>query len=686
MHPRLALLLGFILGWSLLTPRLLASGLPGAPPVTARAAAFDHPALDPQPVRVEGLSFTLGHLTLNLAHGRGSVVRVGGTPVGLFFCGEGSVSYLSTDPAEHQVLKFNLLRNTSLEAKTTPAGLRIEDTLKTVLIWFGGMPLPAFNGAPAEGLADEFKAQRAYFAIRDWAQVGNLMALRADNAPDRRVAVAEIEGRNHRGVFLYDDAISHKESYCSTNWRDTPGAPAITSVPLSESFLQGSRNNPLDPDFLLTAVDLDLEASKGSFVRMQVIETVVPIRPSLRTLRFDLNSNLFKWNGGGYLRAPIRVDSVTSESGEPIPFEHHQNCLLLTWPAPLEPSRPIKLRFGISGPFLLRHESDNYWELGVDHWFPQPDLAGQTYTVHCRMKVETPFIPVAPGRVIRQEATATHHLLETAIDRPVCFFSVAAGKFQVQEFTSPHTSVKLRLYGYAGLSQISGGQLAKTIQGFIGFYETFLGRFPFDDLAVVERNELGHGQAPPGLLFLTGEAFNPLADEVKRAYAIAWINQGVAHEVAHQYWGIQVRMFAADDQWITEAFSEYCAALAMRQIKGTGKDRFNRAFARWTSEATTANGATTISHANWLRSNAPGEFWFRQFSMYDKGALLLGAIHKELGDDGFARFLNTYQREFTWKATITQDIPDLLKRLTGKDWEPFFRKYYWGSEIPTARP
>lgn len=683
-------LLGLILLGSLPGLCLLATGNPGSEtipgPSPFRAAAYDQPVVDAQSVRVEGLSIAIGHMDLKLAKGRASIVKVAGKPAGLFFSGEGKARYLSTDPTEHPVLKFNLKRNTSLEARALPGGLEVEDAVKSVLIWYGGMPLPALEGAAAEGLADEFKEQRTYFSFRNWAQVGNSMALREGNAPERHLAIAEIAGKNHKGVFVYDDALSRKESYSATQWRETTGAPAINQIPLSESFLLGSRNNPLDPDFLLTAVDLTLQASSGSFAKIQVTETVVPVKPSLRMLQFQLNSNNYPWDGSQFRPSPIRVESVLTEAGEPVAFEHHDDVLCLSWPTALQPSQPIKLKFVISGKMLLRHGGDNYWELGIEPWFPQPEVTGQAYTVHCRMEVEKPFLPVAPGKVLKQETTETHHILETVIERPVCFLALAAGKFETMELTSPNTSVKVRLYGYAGLSKASGERLARTVQGFIQFYQTFLGKFPFDDLVIIERNELGHGQAPPGTVFITSEAFNPLSDDVTRIYASAWINQGVAHEVAHQYWGIKVRMFDHDDQWISEAFSEYCAALAMRQIKSTGKDRFSRAFARWTSQAKTANESTDISHANWLHSKEPGERWYRQFIMYDKGALMLGALHKELGEDGFARFLSTYQGEFAWRATITQDIPDLLKRLTGKNWEPFFKKYYSGTELPEAHP
>lgn len=93
---------------------------------------------------------------------------------------------------------------------------------------------------------------------------------------------------------------------------------------------------------------------------------------------------------------------------------------------------------------------------------------------------------------------------------------------------------------------------------FIKFYEPWLGPFPFREFNIIEMNDLGWGQAPPGIMFITKEAFNPLINVESRLYSRG-VNQRFVHEIAHQYWGIVVKMGHPQEQWLTESFSELCS-------------------------------------------------------------------------------------------------------------------------------
>jgi hypothetical protein len=90
-------------------------------------------------------------------------------------------------------------------------------------------------------------------------------------------------------------------------------------------------------------------------------------------------------------------------------------------------------------------------------------------------------------------------------------------------------------------------------------YEGFLGPFPFRELNIIEIPDYGWGQAPPGTLFITQEAFNPIMDEANQLFS-GGVNQRFAHEIAHQYWGTVVKSPSREEQWLEEAFAEYCAA------------------------------------------------------------------------------------------------------------------------------
>ena len=72
--------------------------------------------------------------------------------------------------------------------------------------------------------------------------------------------------------------------------------------------------------------------------------------------------------------------------------------------------------------------------------------------------------------------------------------------------------------------------------------------------------------------------------------------------------------------------------------------------------------------------------------LYDKGPLLLAALHAELGDAPFRAFLRSCQALSAWKFGSTKAIAQLLHARTARDYDSFFEKYYWGTEMPSRPP
>ena len=123
-------------------------------------------------------------------------------------------------------------------------------------------------------------------------------------------------------------------------------------------------------------------------------------------------------------------------------------------------------------------------------------------------------------------------------------------------------------------------QLSDLAFSIIEYYEQFLGPFPFPEFDILEINDWGFGQAPPGVMFITKEAFNPLMGEDEPAL-LQGINERFAHEIAHQYWAHVVKMPSLQEQWLTESFAEYSAALFLKQFKGNST--YNSLVNHWKS-------------------------------------------------------------------------------------------------------
>lgn len=90
--------------------------------------------------------------------------------------------------------------------------------------------------------------------------------------------------------------------------------------------------------------------------------------------------------------------------------------------------------------------------------------------------------------------------------------------------------------------------------------------------------------------------------------------------------------------------------------------------------------------ANDLPLKRPYEqFKARTFLLYNKGPVLLLALHQKLGDRLFKTFLHSLQTNFGWRFLPTWRVADFLKFMTKKDDSEFFERYFWGTEIPATK-
>ena len=672
MKPRCAFLAA---GVFLATPALATPS--GGDWLAATIERFDHLSVG-DAVSISNLHLTAGHIDCTLKSGRGAPVRAGEEVVGVYFEGEGAMDYLSVDPMETPMILFNAAKGTRLVPEKTGAGVRLRDSFTRLLWLSAGAPMPPLSGASAPTLADGFRSQREKFGRSHAPPLSHDFALQRGNAPETPLVWAEMDGGKQDLVYELDGWQSRAEMLVFLRRSESPEPEFrkyLWPQTLSYQPIARDRRDPLPSRFLITDVDIHLAASAGKEVTLSVLETIVPVvRQSV--LRFDLDTVAYAGVGAGVGTRTERVVRVVDESGHALAFHHKNNELLISLPEPAEPGGLVKIRFEIDGDFLVRPGGDNYWELGVWPWFPQTDLGGQFYTFHAVVHVKKPFTAFVPGVTIRRAAEGDENVLETRIDKPIQFAVVLAGKYEVAE--EVRNGVTIRVATYAIRNPRGVKQLTNLAETIIAYYEQILGPFPFPEYNIIEINDYGFGQAPPGIMFITSEAFNPLLGDMNQLFSQG-INERFAHEIAHQYWGTVVKMPSSEEQWITESFAEYCAALFLKTFRDASV--YKSLEKHWRRRANFANDAAPIALANLIYDPVTG-FEVRTGLLYDKGPLLLSALNQELGDDMFLTFLKSYQKSFAWKFGTTKHLAGLLQFLTKKDFMPFFEKYYWGTAMP----
>ena len=645
----------------------------------ATVEQFDHLTLG-NAVLVGSMTVRTGHLECKISGGHAAPVLAGDATVGFFFEGRGVMQYVSADPVEAPVVIFNAKKASSLKPEKTDQGVRLTDKF-TRLLWIAqGEPLPALTGTASTPLTASFTAQREMFGRFRSAPLSYDYATQRLDAPAKALVRVEMDGGSDDVIYRRSDLGDGWEGLAilrPTESRDPEMRKFTFQTQISRQPVQRDRRDPPNPRVVLTDVDVDLRASGGTEASMTVVEALVPIGRPLSVLRLNLDSTIYTTFGGNLTKRAERLRKVTDEAGRALEFVHGYDETLIQLAEPAAPERPIKLKFEIDGDFLVSPAGDSYWELGVHDWFPQPSLAGQLYTFHALVRVKKPFVPFAPGKTIRRTTEGDENVLETRVDKPICFAVILAGRYTIYEEVKG--GVTIRVATYALDSPRAVKQLANLTGSIIQYYEEFLGPFPLPEFNIIEINDIGWGQAPPGTMFITKEAFNPIMTAHTGQGGSRGVNARFAHEIAHQYWGTVVKMPSLEEQWLTESFADYSAALFMKAYKNEAE--YKAIVSEWRGLSSWADAdEIPISLAN----DAAGlnRFDLRYGLLYNKGPALLYALHKELGDEAFFTFLKSYQKSFAWKFGTTKMVAGLLQYMTKKDYMPFFDKYYWGTEMP----
>lgn len=654
----------------------------------------------PGPVRTleQQASFKVGNAQIQFS-GRWSPLLQGNQQVGLFLEGNGSLTYTSSFEPEWPVLERNSKEMGGVIPTKEGATRSISILFTRARILLAGAPFPSWEGSASGDLP-------AYPAfVERWQKVdghfpAHLLAAQAMNAPDRTVAFIEIEGSDRRWLYRHDGLGAMEEVLEAVR----PIKSALPDLkdwyapaPVSRQYLRWNpRKDPPPVHFRVNALDVDLRTVDNRQAEVVVQETLMPLEDGLRVFTFDLWSNLVEVTATRHLQ----IRRVTDGAGNALPFSHSHDKFAVCFPSPASRGVPLTLRLEYDGDFLIQPRGDSYWQLGIkEGWYPTPEgLSSEWYTFHGTVRTRGEWLAFLPGETVRRGKDGDWNLVETRTDKPICFATILGGKYYLDEEARDGLTIRIATYGFKpGLVNKVFKEQTRNI---IRYYETFLGPFPFKEFLIIEKNEWGYGQAPPGMMYITRDAFEQ-AHTIRQAQEVAdlvgrWggrnisihtmdVRHVLAHEIAHQYWGIVVKMPSLHDQWVTESFADYCAALYDRDYKGKG--RFSQNVATWKADAERSRSKGPIPLANDLRFEDRVEsFLTRRDLLYAKGPMLLHALHQELGDQLFLTWLKSSQTNFRWKFASTSRLFDLLGFITKKDYTVFLEDHFWGLGLPTQRP
>jgi hypothetical protein len=223
--------------------------------VATLAAAYANPALGPA-AKVDKVSIVISNISIELTSGSAAPVLAGGETIGLFFRGQGTYVYRSTDKVETSLMEFE-----GKKVGRRVEGSSVKGSFDRLYLLAGGIALPKMaNGARDEALEQAFKIHLDHWSGVLQTPSSHLLLRQKLDAPASPVAVAQMAGRDE-DVYILDSLEDREEGLyavltppsgtnVTSHLRDALFPFQIAGQPVGR--LRGPFVQPL---FLLTAVD-----------------------------------------------------------------------------------------------------------------------------------------------------------------------------------------------------------------------------------------------------------------------------------------------------------------------------------------------------------------------------------------------------------------------------------------------
>jgi len=361
----------------------------------------------------------------------------------------------------------------------------------------------------------------------------------------------------------------------------------------------------------------------------------------------------------------------------------------------------------------------NYLLSNRAYWYPQSPVTDYGTAV-LRISVPESYACVASGElaagypsVVRDAAMpqgARKEYVFTAVD-PLRYLSLVVSRFvRVTSTTVPlYDGIDAEPSPAAGLTadgrrapgfrvrdrvslvvdanprqQSRGRDMTEWAADILRFYADLLGETPYAavGLALVE-HDLPGGHSPGYFAVLN----NPLPSS-----PFVWRNDPaafsgfpeffLAHELAHQWWGQAVGWKNYHEQWLSEGFAQYFAALYAQKVHGdeTFTDML-RQFRRW-ALAESDQGPVYLGYR---LGHIKGDQRVFRALLYNKGAAVLHMLRRLVGDEAFFNGLRRFYHARKFEKAGTEDLQRAFEAETGRSLGRFFERWIYGSSLPRLR-
>jgi hypothetical protein len=403
-----------------------------------------------------------------------------------------------------------------------------------------------------------------------------------------------------------------------------------------------------------------------------------------------------------------------------------QNAVIVNFPTAVTKGTPLTLQVVYGGRLepqeldreavslpqeqeaIILEPEPRYIYSNRSYWYPQSTVADYAtarldITVPSEYAVVasgTPAGPPTPAAGVARQGDRPRRTFTFSSDKPLRYLACVISRFIVVARADlvltpgvnadpPDAGLRATASGdalalaiHANPRQSSRGRsMAERSKAILEFYASILGEVPYPSFTLaLSESDLPGGHSPGYFAILN----QPLPTS-----PFVWRNDPVsfdgyptfflAHELGHQWWGQSVGWKNYHEQWISEGFAQYFAAMYAEKERGTGTfEDVLKQMRRWGIEASPQGPVYLGYRLGHIKSDSRV---FRAV-IYNKAAMVLHMLRRLLGDDAFFRGLRAFYGEWQFRKAGTDDFRVAMEKVSKQDLRGFFEAWIHGTGIP----
>ncbi|HTK28056.1 MAG TPA: M1 family aminopeptidase [Vicinamibacterales bacterium] len=403
----------------------------------------------------------------------------------------------------------------------------------------------------------------------------------------------------------------------------------------------------------------------------------------------------------------------------PVTLPHDAELTLtIVYAGRLEPQTPDREAIGVGqirvpptpDELQMVHPEPSLLYSNRSFWYPQANATDYA-TATIRITVPAAFdcvasgslVPGAPELLRSSDGTQPLKLYVFEANQPLRYLAFVVSRFARAETVTvaldrtsePYgdglpvptgqSNDALRVAVEANPRQVQRGhELIERAVAIAQFYTSIVGDSPYPTLTIaLVESELPGGHSPAYFAELNQPL--PTSPYVWRNDPAAFANFPeffAAHEIAHQWWGQAVGWQNYHEQWLSEGFAQYFAALYAQHAHGD--DTFAgilRQMRRWAVDESPQGPV----YLGYRLGHIRGQSRVFRALVYNKGAIVLHMLRRLIGDEAFFRGIRRYYATSRFRKVGTDDLRAAMEEEYGHPLDRFFENWIYGDSLPRVK-